>query len=162
MLALLRRLTQSSRVRAAAVGAGALLSLYILLASVHGHYPLQHWLLWRYLQAWLFALVFTVSCLSAGLLTLRLTRTRLPLLERLLFSMAIGVLIFTGVTFVGGLLGLLSPAFAVATPIVVGAPGALNCGCAVSGVDSAKPVATLKRRVLRRKGMAAGVRGIGV
>lgn len=113
------------RLRVGGVAVGLVVAIWILLASVHGHYPIRHWLFWLYLQYWLFALAFVLVCLSSGLLVVRALGPRhLPLLERLVFSMAVGVLVFFTVMFLGGLAKLYGPVFAIAMPVLLFASGA--------------------------------------
>jgi hypothetical protein len=126
----------------AAVAGGLIASIWILLASVHPHYPIQHWLIWRYLQYWAFAGIFSLSCLSAGLSVLRWLSPGLPLLERLLFGMSIGVVLFFVCMFTGGVLGLFGPIFAIVLPAVLFLPGAW-------------PLFKLLRRAFRRLGALA-------
>jgi hypothetical protein len=127
MLERLKRAPWSSwlpRLRTAAAAGGLIAAIWILLASVHVHYPIQHWLVWRYLQYWGFAAFFTLACLSSGFVALRLVAPSLPMLERTLLSMAVGVLLFFLGMFAGGVLGAFGSVFAIALPSALLASGA--------------------------------------
>jgi len=97
-----------------------------LFAWVVGdHYPVKHWLFWVYAKLWAYCLLFSAACFSAGHLVLKRARLpALPLRERLAFTLALGVLTFFYLVFVGGLLGILRPWFAIALPVVLIAAGA--------------------------------------
>src|SRR5947207_10480541 len=75
----------------------ALLVLFggaIAIAAVgHAHYPIQHWLFWRYAAYWLVCAVWLSACVSGGAWALQLSAIELPALEHLLFSFAAGVLL---------------------------------------------------------------------
>jgi hypothetical protein len=96
----------------------------IFVAVVAWHYPLQHWLFFRYAGYWLLALSFSMACLSAGYATLqRLLPRPIPAREALVLSFAVGVYeFFVGMT-AGGLLHLLNTAFFVCLPVVMIAVG---------------------------------------
>ncbi|HVK67856.1 MAG TPA: hypothetical protein VM694_25525 [Polyangium sp.] len=74
---------------------------------VHKHYPIQKWLFWRYAGYWLGTLVVGTASYGIGHVVLhRVLRTRMPLLEHAMVSMALGVYGFELLMFVVGLLGL--------------------------------------------------------
>ncbi|MCC6902730.1 MAG: hypothetical protein IT377_27405 [Polyangiaceae bacterium] len=111
--------------RTAAVALALVTATLVLERSLRPHYPIQRWLFWRYAQYWLVGLVFSLVCTSGGFLAVRkLGPAALPFRERLLMSMAVGVLLFFFGMFAGGLLGLYGSAFAVAWPVVLGLSGA--------------------------------------
>jgi hypothetical protein len=69
----------------------------VMLGRVLGrHNPLEHWLAWDLLPIWFYTLLFNAACVSAGSGVLRLLfgRRQLPGLEWLLYSMAIGLVVF--------------------------------------------------------------------
>ena len=96
----------------------------VFLTVVTWHYPLQHWLFFRYSVYWLLALLFSAACLSTGYATLRLLLPRpIPAREALVLSFAVGVYeYFLGMT-AGGLLHIYSAAFFVCLPLVMVAVG---------------------------------------
>jgi hypothetical protein len=103
------------------VAFGVLLAATLAFAiAVHRHYPIQHWLFWRYAAYWALSLFFFFACMCAGRWTLRkLCRPCLPATELLPASLATGVVIYFLGTFVAGLCGILGPAFALAWPAVL-------------------------------------------
>ena len=105
---------------AALLGAGGAKFLLV----VHGHYPVQHWLVWRYASYWGLVTAFGVSCFLAGGTLLAWCGSPLPRAERWLMSFAGGVMAWFLATFVAGLFGLLGPAFAVLLPAGLAALGA--------------------------------------
>lgn len=103
----------------------ALLAATLVLArSLHPHYAIQRWLFWRYTQYWVVGVIFSLVCTSGGFLALRWLGPRhLPLRERLIFSMAGGVLLFFLGMFVGGIFGLYGTVLAIAWPAILGLSG---------------------------------------
>ncbi len=74
---------------------------------VHKHYPFQKWLFWRYAGYWLGTLTVGTASYGLGHVVLhRVLRTRMPLLEHVMVSLALGVYGFEVLMFVVGLLGL--------------------------------------------------------
>lgn len=74
---------------------------------VHQHYPIQHWMFWRYASYWLSAGYFLLACISVGHLTVKLVLGRsLPLWEHVAVGFAIGVFEFELLMFVAGVLQL--------------------------------------------------------
>lgn len=113
------------RIRVSLATVALTVALAVLCTQLHQHYPIHKWLFWRYAQYWLLALTFSLVCVSGGFGALQLLGPRrLPLRERLLFSMAAGVLLFFLGMFVGGILGLYGVAFAIAWPMLLFASGA--------------------------------------
>ena len=90
-----------------------------IAAVGHHHYPIQLWLFWRYASYWLVCAIWSLACLSFGLVATRLiVKRELPQGERLVIGFAVGVYVFALAMFVGGLAGSLSPGFAVFLPAV--------------------------------------------
>lgn len=113
------------RIRVFAATAGLSVAVAVLCTQLHHHYPIQKWLVWRYLQYWLVALTFSAVCVSGGFGVLRfIGPKRMPLRERLVFSMATGVLLFFLGMFLGGMFGLFGATFAVVWPCLLFASGA--------------------------------------
>lgn len=110
----LARLTHDAGVSAAlAVG------LAILLASVERHYPIRHWLFWRYALYWIGALAMCFACAAGGHALLRRIWARpMPWLEQVAISQALGLFAFQLVLFVLGLLRLYNPVTFFALPVV--------------------------------------------
>ena len=98
----------------------------VFLFAVRGHYPIGQWLFWVYAKLWLWCALFMLGCVSVGNLVIGLLLPQsLPLRERMLYSLCAGVVVFFQLMFLGGLLGLYGPVFAVAMPVLlvlVGAP----------------------------------------
>jgi hypothetical protein len=87
--------------------------------------PLATWLLWPYLGFTAATVLWVFCCVSVGHAALRLLPTlALPFRQRLLFDLALGVLIFAVGLFVVGLFGLLGTAFFYLYPLALGAIGA--------------------------------------
>jgi hypothetical protein len=94
-----------------------LIALVGFATLVNGFYPVREWLLLFWARAWLAALVFAVASLAAGTKVLALAR--LPtgrLLDRSVFALALGVLIFALGLYIAGLFGLLAGWFFFAWP----------------------------------------------
>ncbi|HLK93307.1 MAG TPA: hypothetical protein VKZ18_25675 [Polyangia bacterium] len=86
--------------------------------------PLTTWLLWPYAGFWAATSLWLTCCVSVGHAALRLLPAlRLRFRERLLFDLALGVLIFGEGLFLLGLFGLLRPPFFFLYPAVLGAIG---------------------------------------
>src|SRR3954470_3689979 len=83
-----------------------------LAAVGHAHYPIQHWLFWRYATYWLVGGVWLLACVSGGSWALTVLSIELPALERLLFSFATGVLLFVWGMFLAGVAGMFRPVVA--------------------------------------------------
>jgi hypothetical protein len=87
--------------------------------------PLRHWLFFRYLGIWALMALFVASSLGAGLRLLSRILPEPPRLgERLLWGLALGVLVFFGGVFVGGILGVYGHVFFFAWPALLLAWGA--------------------------------------
>lgn len=101
--------------RGAAITVAAVAAMAIFLVVVDEHYPVEHWLVWRYLLAWLWVAGFGLSCAGFG------TRLSAPLLdeappglrERLVLELAVGVVAFFALLFIGGLAGVFGPVLSV-------------------------------------------------
>lgn len=116
--------TRLTRARAVAAFSALLLAFAGILVIVHDHYPIQHWMFWRYASYWGMSLYWSVACLTAGHAVLHrlLARTR-ALLEHLVMSMAMGVLVFFAGMFLAGLIGLYGSVFSVVFPAALTAAG---------------------------------------
>lgn len=103
---------------AASTGAVALLFL------ARAHYPVEHWLSWRYARAIALSFVFACASLSVGRRLFELLRVRGARFdERALLSFALGVLAFYWALFLGGLIGVQGRLFFVLLPLALGASG---------------------------------------
>jgi hypothetical protein len=91
---------------------------YVLATTLDQHYPLKEWLIWRLAPIWGYALLFNVSCVAMGSFLLRklLGFRELPALERLLQSMALGLVAFVLALYALGFVGLLKPWSALLVP----------------------------------------------
>ncbi|HKP59955.1 MAG TPA: hypothetical protein VJV78_24695 [Polyangiales bacterium] len=109
----------AGRLRRATITLGLLAATGILLHSVHRHYPIEHWLFWRYAKYWLAAGIWSVSCASAGHRLLGALRQRpLPFLEELAVGQALGVFAFQLMLFVLGMFRLYGTVTFYALPLV--------------------------------------------
>lgn len=93
--------------------------VYIFASQVDPHYPIGDWLFWSYLEYWLLGGVFTLACWSAGDAFVRRALSSLPLAERVVGSLAAGLLVFFLGMFFGGLFGLYGRWFFVALPLAM-------------------------------------------
>jgi hypothetical protein len=102
--------------------AGAGYFLYV----VNGHYAIRSWLFPIYVGYWLLTVVFNGACVSAGYAILRKFGPRgLPERERIVLSMAVGVLVFSLGMFLAGLGHAYGPTFFFVWPAILGASGAV-------------------------------------
>ena len=86
--------------------------------------PLTTWLLWPYAGFWAATLLWLLCCVSVGHAALRLLPAlRLRFRQRLLFDLALGVLILREGLFLLGLFGLLRSPFFYLYPLALGAIG---------------------------------------
>lgn len=114
----------SRKLRSAALALGTIGGMALILHQVHGHYPIQEWLFWRYAAYWGLMLVFSAACLSSGhRITSWLFPRRAPIAEHLVVSFAVGVLAFFAGMFAAGVVGLWNPWLAIAWPLVLVASG---------------------------------------
>jgi hypothetical protein len=60
------------RTRTAVLSVILAAALAVFAWVANQHYPLREWLLFTYLRYWLFALLFSAACLSAGLRVLKI------------------------------------------------------------------------------------------
>ena len=114
---------------------GSVIALIVVSAIIgfgvvlNEHYPIDKWLFWKYAKAIGWVAFWMLSCWTLGLaITQRLT-PNLPLRERVIQSAACGVYAFYVLQFLGGLLRLFGPTWAVAVPstmLVVGTVGSRN------------------------------------
>jgi hypothetical protein len=104
---------------------GVLVALIVLGALVgfgiwlHRFYPIQKWLFWKYSKAALYATLWLLSCAAAGLAVVQRLTPDLPIRERLVQAVAAGVYAFYLLQFLGGILGLFGPVWAVALPTLM-------------------------------------------
>ena len=121
---------QAAKARNAGVVFALFIATVILIRSVHQHYPLQHWLFWRYAGYWLAAGLWSLGCLALGHLTLsRIPGLHLSFLERLAIGQALGVFEFQLLLFVTGAARLYGPVLFFALPLLMlaaGGPGLLR------------------------------------
>jgi hypothetical protein len=86
--------------------------------------PVATWLLWPYAAFWAATVLWVLCCASVGHAALRLLPSLgLPFRQRLLFDLAVGVLIFALGLFALGLFGLLGTAFFYLYPLALGGIG---------------------------------------
>ena len=92
---------------------------YVLGTALDPHYPIKEWLVWQLLPIWGYAILFNLSCVACGSFLLRrlLGQRELPVLERLLQSMMLGLVAFVLGLYAAGFVGLLKPWLAVLIPL---------------------------------------------
>lgn len=130
------------RVRAVALPIVIAAAIFVFGRIVHGHYPIQQWLFWRYAGYWLLSAAWAGACVSSGHAVLkRLLGRTLPLLEHAVVSFAVGLYVFFLAMLLGGLLGLYGTAFFVLLPSLM-----LGAGT--------RPVVRTARRFLRHRRFA--------
>lgn len=93
------------------------------LSTVHQHYAVWDWLVWRYIGYWLASAVWALSCLGYGLLVLRVLRVDLREDDSWVLAFPLGVFVFHLLVFLVGLAQLLRPAAFVCLPLVGVAAG---------------------------------------
>lgn len=113
-----------TRLRVAALAVVLVAGGAKFLLAVHEHYPIQHWLFWRYASYWGLMALVAASCFVAGGTVLGVLGIGLPRAERWVMSFALGVYAWFIASFVGGLFGLFGPAFSILLPLGLAALGA--------------------------------------
>jgi hypothetical protein len=129
--------------------------------------PIRTWLLWPYAAFWAATLAWVIVCVSLGHAALRLLPAlQLRFRERLLFDLAVGVLLFAIGLFVVGVLGLLRPPFFFVYPFVLGAVGVAfswrDARRAWRHFRAARARAGLRPSVLRYAAFVLGTLGLTV
>lgn len=144
----------------------AALSVVLVLGTakfldvVHAHYPIQHWLFFRYASHWFWAGTLALACYSAGSAILGLLRILLPRGEQALLSFTVGFLLFFACMFVGGLLHLFGSPFAIALPVLMLVAGVPRAFRRVRRMR--KPLTQLLRGASRRSWLGVGIVAFGV
>jgi len=115
------------RERARALLLAIVLSLivYFFGRELGRHYAVEDWLFWKYAKAIGFVAFWSIATLVAGLGVVERFFPDLPLRERLVQAAACGVFTFYVLHFLGGLLQLFGPAWAVGLPAIMLASGTL-------------------------------------
>ncbi len=110
--------------RDGAAALALLASLAVFVAVIELNYPVESWLLPRYVVAWFWTLVFALAALCAGCRLFEWLGVRgLWLGESLLLSFALGVVLFALGVFAAGIAGVLGGVFFVAWPVALVALG---------------------------------------
>lgn len=126
---ILAGVSRVERARGVVPALGMLVALALLVGAVHHYAPVRTWPIQSYAQAALVGLGFSVACTSGGYAALRWLGLRgIGLSERLLLAMTLGVLEFFWGMFVGGILQLYGPVFALVWPLLLAATGAVPLG----------------------------------
>ncbi len=116
------RFAWATRELARTAGACAVLclALVVFVWSSNAHYPLREWLVFMLARYWLFAMVFSLACLSTGLRVLAAILPEPPPLgEKLTLAFALGVLVFALGVFLAGLAGFFGRVFFFAWPALM-------------------------------------------
>lgn len=118
--------TLATRLRKGALAASLLAGGAYFLDVVNDHYKLKSWLFQVYAGYWGLTALFNAACFSTGYVLLRVLMPRgLPLRERVVLSMAVGVLAFYLGTFLAGLAHLFGLTYFLAFPSTMVLVGAL-------------------------------------
>ena len=98
---------QKNTVNSIGMALGLLIGLGIFLAVMTAHYPIEHWLFWRYAGYWLATAFWVAGCLSTGhvIVTKILGRT-LRALEHIPVSFCAGFFAFEVLMSVAGVFKL--------------------------------------------------------
>jgi len=114
-----------SLVRSIGLSLASVGAIYLFARVVGTHYPVKNWLFWTYLKIWGYVALFVAGSIGGGHLAMSTLGPRfVPLRERVVYTLATGVLVFYYLVFVGGLLHVLTGWFAVALPVVLALAGA--------------------------------------
>ncbi|MBK9756365.1 MAG: hypothetical protein IPO88_23275 [Nannocystis sp.] len=106
--------------RAFALPVWLLLALGVFLWRMNPHYPIQHWLFWRYAGYWVACAAFAAASLGLGhAIVRRITGPRLPLLQHLSIAFPVGVFGFELLMFFAGHLQLYRPWLFFAFPVLL-------------------------------------------
>ena len=120
----------------------------VYLSIVHTSYPIEDWLFWQVGALWGWCALFSAACLSFGhlVLTVGFRVTAIPLLEKLVLSMAVGVVMFVLAMYGAGAGGLYEPWFAVALPVLMVGVGSGELVCRLLGqIAARKPLPSWPR-----------------
>ncbi len=120
---------------------------FIFLRFVNGHYPIEHWLFWRYAMCWVACGVWSVAVWAGGHRVLTWLTGLRPIREHVVMSFAVGVLVFACGNFLAGLLGLYGGVYFFAAPVLMLALGGRSALRYVRGVRR-HWLAARSRRVL--------------
>lgn len=156
----LPRVVRASLATAVCVGGAA---LFLSVASEK--YPVAEWLFWDLVKLLGLTAVFNTTCVAFGLLFLtRVLRiTHLPRVETLLFSMALGVVVFCWGMYACGALGCIGTTSAIGLP-VLGAGAVYLSRAWLPRLLRPRPLPALTgwRLWLFRAAMAWGICNIGL
>jgi hypothetical protein len=118
------KLLRNPRLLDVCVALIAAYAVYLFIGQVNEHYPIEHWLFWRYARCWAASAFWAVSVLVGGHRVLSLVRRGvLPVREQLVLSFATGTLVFFFAMFVGGALKLYGGYFFFELPLLLLAAG---------------------------------------
>jgi hypothetical protein len=112
------------RARRAVLVATILVATVGYLSVMHAHYPIEQWLVWRYLRAWLVTLYWAGGCLSFGYAIIDRLFAMMRLREKLLFAFVTGVYGFFVAMSIAGWLQLFGATLAMVLPGLMVASGA--------------------------------------
>jgi hypothetical protein len=115
-----------SRLRSALVTLVCVVTGAYFLTQLNGPYPIRDWLFWPLLEIVAWCALFHIACLSFGHLVVSrwLRQGNLPTTEKVVASMAVGVVAFVTAMYIGGALALYGPVFAIALPSLMLVAGA--------------------------------------
>jgi hypothetical protein len=95
-----------------------------ILVTYDAHFPVRQWLVWRIAGYWLLTLYFGAGCAALGTLVVeRLAPRQYRPAEALILGFAVGVVAFSALVLVVGLVGGLGKAFFVLAPGALVAAG---------------------------------------
>lgn len=114
-----RAATRVQRIRGALVGMVVLGAIAYFAQKLHGYYPIENWLFWKYAKAASYALFWLASCVAAGLALVQRITPNLPIPERFVQASAVGVFTFYLLQFLGGIAGWFGPVWAIVLPALM-------------------------------------------
>jgi hypothetical protein len=122
----LSRIVPWPLLRAIAIGVVCAGGIVVLSGFVGDAYPMRDWLIWTILAIFGWCAVFNLACVCFGYLVLTrvLSLREMPMAEKLVTSMGIGLVGFVSALYVAGALRLFVPWLALALPVVMIASGA--------------------------------------
>ncbi|MRG96950.1 glycosyltransferase family 39 protein [Polyangium spumosum] len=154
-----------ARLRQALVTLALVAGIGVFGWVVHTHYAIPKWLFWRYAGYWLGTLAVGLASYGLGHAVLhRVLRTRMPLLEHAMVSLALGVYGFEILMYLLGLLGLYRTATFFVLPVALLAAVALPLYRHALHIRRviARSASTRPRLGLSALALAFGLLGLGM
>ncbi|HET6280257.1 MAG TPA: hypothetical protein VFH73_04800, partial [Polyangia bacterium] len=155
----------AATVRSCAIFALSLAGAIVFACWLHRSYPLGDWLFFDVAKIWLFELVLSAACVTAGYAIVDRCLPAEPRdeLEALVLAFPVGLVAFVMGMFAGGLLRTYGPVFALALPAVL-ISGGVPAGVAALRRLRGRPsgLSGANQGLLSRAMVAAGILGVGL